>query len=106
MNAQNNCGLLTLSAAVYSALAAQDLNCAQQFAQSYPDLPDEPLHEQVVRMNRYWRDQLGSLNISTTSVRECLVDDCEVQDWIRLFAAEVAPVVCAVGLPRSHVQAA
>ena len=100
MNAQDNAGHLTIAAAVFSALAAHDLNCAQRFAQSFQDQPEAPLGDQIMALNAYWRDQLGSLSISTVDVRACLVDHCEVQDWIRLFAAEVAPALCSLGLPQ------
>lgn len=88
-----------ISAAMYSALAAHDPRCAAAFTQIYQEPADQTVAGQIASANQFWRRQLGVVEVSTTSVRECLVDNIDHHDWCRLFATEVAPVIAALRLP-------
>lgn len=87
-----------VSKAVYDLLITQDLAAATRFAAGYVNLPGNAT-EQLVRMNRYWRRQLDRLNVDTIAERECLMDDCELIDWLRHFQRSVLPTVLAHELP-------
>lgn len=92
--------LNVVTAAMYSALASHSRDCADLFLQIYCEPADPSLDAQISEANRFWRLQLGSMHISTMAVRENLVDGIGLNEWMRLFACEVAPVVAAFGLPR------
>lgn len=99
MNAQVSCDT-TLSAAVYDALAAHDPESAQRFAQAYGEPTEAAVGHQIAHMNRFWRDQLGEAPVSTIKARECLIDHCELDDWLRLFKTQVVPAICRLQLPQ------
>lgn len=105
MNAKT-CSPELISAAMYSALAAHDLGCAAAFSELYSEPADQTVAGQIASANQFWRLQLGSAQVSTVEVRECLVDDIDHHDWVRLFASEVAPVISALNLPRGNAAAA
>lgn len=94
-----------ITAAMYSALASQDLACATAFQRLYRESNDPSALGQIREANRFWRLQLGSMRVCTLDVRSCLIDDCDPNDWMRLFASEVAPVIAAFHLPREQAVA-
>lgn len=88
---------------MYSALAAQCAQTANSFQELYPAPPAEQSVEQQIRhANCFWRQQLGLSGTNTTWVRECLIDDCELQDWLRWFSSVVAPAIVSLGLPKAQ----
>lgn len=44
-------------------------------------------------INRYWRELLGLLPENTLQVRQCLIDQGPIDDWLRLFEQGVIPCV-------------
>jgi len=96
---QNNCARL-ISAQMYSALSMHCLETANAFRQMYPEPMDQSIPGQIAAANRWWRIQLSLIDTSTINVRECLLDACELHDWLRLFATHVAPMIVQLGLPR------
>ena len=44
-------------------------------------------------INRYWRMQVAMLDMSTFSIRECLLDDQPIEGWLRNFQQYVVPFV-------------
>ncbi len=47
----------------------------------------------VAEINRYWRMQVAMLDMSTFSIRECLLDDQPIEGWLRNFQQYVVPFV-------------
>jgi hypothetical protein len=48
--------------------------------------------------NNYWRIRLGQVcNTHSIAAREALID-CDMENWIRLFHAEVAPRIIRLDL--------
>lgn len=86
--------------AVYSTLVSLDVGCAWRFSELYvePETDDPQTHIQC--LNRFWRDQLSSAIVNTASARMNLIDDVDLDDWVRLFAVYVAPAVVVLDLPR------
>ena len=89
-----------ITTAMYSALASQDPACAAVFQQLYREPSDPSPQAHIREANQFWRLQLGSVRFCTLDVRACLIDECDPNDWMRLFACEVAPVIVAFHLPR------
>lgn len=54
--------------------------------------------EQLNEINSYFRMQLGMMEESTSTARECLIDNLPLRTWIRDFKKHVVPVVKANGL--------
>jgi hypothetical protein len=90
-----------VSLAIYSALASHDPQAAQAWNEQYQEPQDQTITGQIQSANRFWRCLLGQLPISTVSVRDYLIDQIELQDWLRLFATQVLPVALAFSVPRS-----
>lgn len=90
-----------LTTAVYTALAAHDVGCAWRFVKLYEQ--SEPrssdMRDHLHAMNQFWRDQLCDVPVDTIRVRSNLIDQIDLEDWLRLFAQEVAPVIVAFDLP-------
>jgi len=89
-----------VSCGVFSALAALNVQSAQAFLQLYQEAPAQSVEQQIHSLNVFWREQLGLAPVNTIEVREYLIDHCTLQDWLRMFALHVAPVVVQLGLPR------
>ncbi|MFS8300047.1 hypothetical protein ACMG5L_21910 [Escherichia coli] len=51
------------------------------------------LEHAQAEINRYWRLQFGVLEVSTFSVRECLLDNQPIKGWIHNFRDYVAPFI-------------
>lgn len=98
-------GSINVASAIHSALAALSMDAANAFQQLYSAPTGLTVEQQIKHANCFWRQQLGLASVNTTSVRECLMDHCEYQDWIRWFASEVAPAIVGLGLPKSHAAA-
>ena len=84
---------------MYSALMARSSAAGQTFAAMYREPADQSIEGQIRAANAFWRMQLGMANVCTTSSRECLQDTCGLQDWLRLFSTQVAPMIVNLGLP-------
>lgn len=57
-------------------------------------LPNEASTSTVMaEINRFWRMQFAMLEMSTFSVRECLLDDQPVEGWLIDFQQYVVPFV-------------
>lgn len=97
MNSQRG----VVSLAIFSALMSHDPQSARTWDEQYQEPTDQSVQGQIVAANRFWRSQLGTLPISTVDIRDCLVDHCDLQDWLRMFAEQVIPVVLAFGLPQT-----
>lgn len=93
----------SLTVAVYTALATLDVGCAWRFVQLYEPLEPQThnLEQHLHALNKFWREQLSSVSVvDTIGVRANLIDAIELEDWIRLFAQHVAPVVVSMDLPQ------
>ncbi len=52
-------------------------------------------------MNTFWREQLSNVSVvDTIGVRANLIDNVELEDWLRLFGQNVAPVIVSMDLPQ------
>lgn len=89
----------TVVSAVIEMLADKNPNAATRFTQQYRD-KSKGEQEAIVDLNRFWRDQLMALPVSTISARTCLVDEMAPQDWLRHFNRLVLPVIVANNLPK------
>lgn len=85
--------------AVTDAISASNPAAAIRFARSFHCDSKDP-HQQVVELNRYWRDELSRLHISTISARSCLIDRIEPTDWLRHFKGMVLEQILANDLPQ------
>ena len=52
-------------------------------------------------INRYWRENIGLLPENTLQVRQCLIDQGPIEDWLRLFEQGVIPCVMRNIQPKS-----
>lgn len=73
----------------------------------YAEPADHSEAIQICWINRFWRDQLTFLEMSSTGIdtrgaRECLIDQITFNDWLRLFQAHVIPFVLTHSLPRQR----
>lgn len=84
--------------AVTAILAEKNPNAAARFTRVFKDNSTDN-HQAIIAMNRFWRDELISLNTSTISARTCLVDDMEPEDWLRHFSRLVLPTIVSHDLP-------
>lgn len=91
---------------VYAVLAGMDVSCAWRFVQSYCEPESYNLNDHIREVNKYWREQLANVRmVDTMSARSNLIDQVELQDWLRLFGQFVAPVVVSLDLPQELPQA-
>lgn len=66
------------------------------FINQHPGWTHGPLPnllQQMRAMNEFWRVQLGLLSRDTLYVRSCIVDDLEVEDWLRNFERYVMDTI-------------
>ncbi|MNG07309.1 hypothetical protein D3C85_13710 [compost metagenome] len=87
--------------AVVDLLAKDNPSAANRFARNFHCNSGEA-GAQVCELNRYWRDQLSALHVSTISARTCLVDNIEPNDWLRHFRQLVLPTIVKYDLPTVH----
>lgn len=89
-----------LAAELFSRLRRRSVNHAERFetmfVRQHPawqlgTLP--PLGEQMRAMNEFWRVQLGLLQQDTLHARSCIMDNLEVEDWLRNFEGHILDVV-------------
>lgn len=93
----------SLTVAVYTVLAAQDVGCAWRFVQLYESVEPQSnnLQDHLRAMNTFWREQLSNVSVvDTIEVRANLIDNVELVDWLRLFGQNVAPVIVSMDLPQ------
>ena len=79
-------------------IAQRNPGAANRFARKF-HCNSSDSNTQVSELNRFWRDQLSLLHISTISARTCLVDDIAPSDWLRHFEQLVLPIVVQHDLP-------
>jgi hypothetical protein len=89
---------------VYTALAAWDVSCAWRFVQEYCEPQSSNPNDHIRAVNRYWREQLANALPDTLGVRANLIDNIALEDWLRLFAQNVAPVIASLNLPQALSQ--
>jgi hypothetical protein len=70
-----------------------------RFTRGFEQRSNEPAAV-ICELNRYWRSELGRLNISTVSARTCLIDNIAPEDWLRHFNKLVLEVILDNDLPR------
>jgi hypothetical protein len=88
-----------LVGSVADAIAVSNPAAAMRFTRAFVQRSDDT--PGVLReLNRYWRDELSRLNISTISARTCLIDDISPEDWLRHFKKLVLEVILDNDLPR------
>lgn len=85
---------------IYTALAGYDVACAWRFVNEYVEPSGDSIHDHIRACNRYWREQLSGCMVNTMNVRAYLIDNCDLHDWLRLFAQNVAPVIVSLSLPQ------
>jgi len=88
-------------AAVVDLLAEKNPSAATRFTRQFRSTANTDKDE-IVALNRFWRDQLSSLHVSTISERACLVDDIATRDWLRHFRLLVLPLIVKNDLPTVH----
>lgn len=90
-----------VATAIYSALAAHNIQSAQAWIRLFRDPVNGTVAEQIAAANAFWRLQFAELPYSTTQVRECLIDQVTLNDWLRLFCEHVVPSIITLELPRA-----
>lgn len=91
----------SVTVGIYTAIAAYDVSCAWRFVQDYSEPASENLQDHIQAVNRYWREQLAYAAPDTINVRANLINNIELEDWLRLFAQTVAPVIVSLDLPQT-----
>jgi hypothetical protein len=56
--------------------------------------------DDIIEMNRFWRNELTKVPVNTISERECLISDIEPIDWLRHFTSQVLPTIIRWKLPK------
>lgn len=72
---------------------------AQRFEAAAAGYANDPVDQQIVYLNRFWRRQLSALTVDTISAREALIDGCDYSEWQSLFIRHVLPPVIKHNLP-------
>jgi len=100
MNARENYDGQSIVVVVTAMLQNRNRELASRFQERFPIVKGESTADQIRRLNRFWRIELGLANPVTISARECLMDDCDSSRWVILFREQVLPVIVNLGLPR------
>ena len=61
--------------------------------------PDQGIQRFLI--NRYWRQEIGLYNENTIAIRQYLIDQGSINDWLRLFEQGVIPCVIRNIQPRN-----
>lgn len=94
---QNN----PVTVGIYTALAGLDVGCAWRFTQFYQEPDSFNINDHIAAVNRFWREQLAAVTmVNTMEARSNLIDRCDLVDFLRLFAQNVAPVIASMDLPQ------
>lgn len=88
-----------LSDCVFQLLSQCNPLLASAWRTLYAEPADQSTANQIVCINRFWRDQLAHLSANTLRERESLVDIIVPQDWVRLFNENVLPTIIRYQLP-------
>lgn len=89
-------------AACYAAYKTYNRDAARRFLTLFEEQhPAEHIEvaDEIRLLNRFWRRQLSTLDENTIEIRECLMDSCNLEDWIRHFQTTVCPILHANNLP-------
>lgn len=87
-----------ITAAVVELLASGNPSAATRFTRAFHSNAASEKDE-IRDLNRFWRDQLVVLPVSTISARTCLVDEITPRDWLRHFRSLVLPTIVQHDLP-------
>lgn len=89
-----------LAAELFSRLRHRSASHAERFetlfTRQHPGWQQHQLpsaNEQMWAMNEFWRVQLGLLQQDTLHARSCIMDDLEVEDWLRNFERHILDVI-------------
>lgn len=92
-----------LSSTVKAVIAKRSISAAERFelmfVAKYPDQPNKTIEQQLNEVNTFWRIQLGKLPIDTKKERECLINQIQINDWLRNFDDCVADTIVNNNLP-------
>lgn len=86
--------------AVMTFLSANNTKALLIMRDYYVPSHDGSISGQIRDMNRFWRMQLGLLDISTTEIRECLNDNLSQNDYILMMYNYFLPNIIRLDLPR------
>lgn len=81
----------SLVAKVSDLLAARDNAQAKAFDQNYKSAGTD--EDDLVELNRYFRQRLSNAPCATLDERECLRDDLHPSTWIKYFESHVLPTL-------------
>ena len=84
---------------IHHQMGGHDPAAADRFKAATLCFANDSTTQQIQLLNRYWRRQLSTLNISTIDAREALLDGINEAEWIRLFNRYVLPIILEHGLP-------
>lgn len=87
--------------AVYGEIACRSAIQAERFLRAYNKsiFQDLTTQDDLIRLNRFWRLQLGRLPINTINERECLSDHSDFNAWLHNFREIVLPTILKYKLP-------
>lgn len=104
MNVQENYEEQSIVIVVISLLFNRNGELARRFQERFPVIPGETSRDEIRRLNRFWRIELGMASPNSIDTRECLMDDCDTTRWVVLFREKVLPVIVSNDLPREGVR--
>lgn len=89
-----------LASELFSRLRHRSVGHAERFEtlfiRQHPGWTFGPLPTlgiQMRAMNEFWRVQLGLLDQDTLHARSCIMDDLNVEDWLRNFERHILGVI-------------
>lgn len=92
---------INLARVVTDLLTKHSLALANEWVRLYQaQLHVFNAQEEIICINRFWRNQLGNLPFPTVSERECLDDRMATEDWLFNFERYVIPTIVQHQLPR------
>ena len=100
MNARENYDGQSIVVVVTALLQNRSREIAGRFQERFPIIAGESSADQIRRLNRFWRIELGLVSGITVDARECLMDDCDPTRWVVLFREHVVPAIVKYDLPR------
>lgn len=91
---------MTKEYCVFQALDDVNTDIARRFLENFEtSLAKRSAHNELEALNRYWRHQLGMLNIDTTFERGLLIDCEDFESWLQHFRQYVIVVIVKHNLP-------
>jgi hypothetical protein len=77
-----------------------DGGCSERFNERFTAKTNSQ-QEDIVEMNRFWRNELVKVPVNTISERECLINEIAPSDWLRHFTSQVLPTIVRWKLPKA-----